>query len=570
MYADDVSILSTNKDRIVAQRQAQEAVDIVVNWSKDWKLNLNGSKSEVSFFSNKGNDKRWTPTITIGGQAIRYEETPRLLGVILDRKLVFADQVNSVIARVTQKSSMLRAVANSTWGWRKNDLRKVFLSHIHSIMNFAGISWQSWLSGAQIKRLQVAQNPCLRIITTTAAGAPVPALHYETSIPTVAQTIQMNCLKSFEKAVRMDLEHPRFIAATSSSSFRLKSLRGFTEAARDLYLKKPHLDSYGRAPLCLSSVPLWRRGIKPNIVFPNLHGIKGRGDSAEEIRLAALKRSREINAVYNIYTDGYASAGTSYGGAGVVITTGDPSCPTVVDSIETQGALFTCSYEEEKRALEMAIVWIQNHPECVNQTIAIFTDSQSLCMALLGSSPYLDRIRQTINTVNSHLIIQWIPGHCDIPGNELADTTAKSAAKLPGPIHCRPPVSYGSSCAQITLCFSKDPPGTHERTTEVYGALSKERESQIKIRRDQSILAKLRSGHYVGLREYQYRIGGAPDVICPLCGEEDQDLVHWMTQCPALVARRWELFGSDSGRLDCLTRHPLEVLTLARETLGSP
>ena len=367
----------------------------------------------------------------------------------------------------------------------------------------------------------------------------------------------------------MDVEQPRFIAATSSSSFRLKSLGGFTESAGKLYRKKPHLDSYGRAPLCLSTVPPWRRGIKPNIVFPNLHGIKGRGDSAEEIRLAALKRSREINAVYNIYTDGSASAGTSYGGAGVVITTGDPSCPTVVDSIETQGALFTCSYEEEKRALEMAIVWIQNHPECVDQTIAIFTDSQSLCMALLGSSPYLDQIRLNINTVNSDLIIQWIPGHCEIPGNELADSTAKSAARLPGPKHCRPPVSYGSSCAQISLCFLKDPPGTHERMIEVYGALSKERESQIKTRRDQTLLAKLRSGHYVGLREYHHRIGGAPDATCPLCGEEDQDLVHWLTQCPALVARRWELFGSDSGRLDCLTRHPLRVLTLARETLRS-
>ena len=85
----------------------------------------------------------------------------------------------------------------------------------------------------------------------------------------------------------------------------------------------------------------------------------------------------------------------------------------------------------------------------------------------------------------------------------------------------------------------KDPPCKHERTTEVYGALSKERESQVKTRADQSLLAKLRSGHYVGLRAYQNRIDGVSDPTCPQCGEEEQDLEHWLTRCPATAAKNW-------------------------------
>ena len=206
-------------------------MDVVVNWSKEWKLNLNGSKSEVSLFTTKGLDAGWTPKITIGGQVIRYEENPRLLGVILDRKLTFAKKVDLVTARVAKKSSMLRAVANSTWGWRKEDLRKVFLAHVQSIMNFAGSSWQPWLSPAQVERLEVDQNRCLRIITSTAVGAPIEALHAETEIFKVETMINRNCLKSFEKALRMGADHPRYIAATSSSRFRLTSLGGFTETA---------------------------------------------------------------------------------------------------------------------------------------------------------------------------------------------------------------------------------------------------------------------------------------------------------------------------------------------------
>ena len=86
---------------------------------------------------------------------------------------------------------------------------------------------------------------------------------------------------------------------------------------------------------------------------------------------------------------------------------------------------------------------------------------------------------------------------------------------------------------------------------------------------DQSILAKLRSGHYVGLRAYQYHIkSGIPDPTCQLCGEEDQDLEHWLTRCPATAARRSELFGGGYECLNSLTLCPLGVLTLARETLG--
>ena len=59
----------------------------------------------------------------------------------------------------------------------------------------------------------------------------------------------------------------------------------------------------------------------------------------------------------------------------------------------------------------------------------------------------------------------------------------------------------------------------------------------------------LRTGHYVGLRAYQYRIkSGVPDQTCQLCGEEDRDLEQWLTRRPATAARRWELFG---GGYEC-------------------
>ena len=42
MFADDVGIVATARDRNEAVVSAQAGVDVVAEWSKQWKLNLNG------------------------------------------------------------------------------------------------------------------------------------------------------------------------------------------------------------------------------------------------------------------------------------------------------------------------------------------------------------------------------------------------------------------------------------------------------------------------------------------------------------------------------------------------
>ena len=115
--------------------------------------------------------------------------------------------------------------------------------------------------------------------------------------------------------------------------------------------------------------------------------------------------------------------------------------------------------------------------------------------------------------------------------------------------------------------ITKDPPNTHPRTHKIYSAFSRDRERLIQSREDQSLLAKLKSGHYVGLRAYKNRIDPSTSPTCNLCGEEDQDLEHWLVRCPATAKERLLLFGEHSGSLDCLIHFPIESLTLARKTL---
>ena len=108
--------------------------------------------------------------------------------------------------------------------------------------------------------------------------------------------------------------------------------------------------------------------------------------------------------------------------------------------------------------MHMAADWMLNFGS--GRSATIFTDSQSLCMALSVITPTLDPLRVKLLQIPGPTVIQWIPGHVGIPGNELADAAAKAAADAPGPYRGVSLVSACSAAKRLT----RDPPIQHQRT----------------------------------------------------------------------------------------------------------
>ena len=70
----------------------------------------------------------------------------------------------------------------------------------------------------------------------------------------------------------------------------------------------------------------------------------------------------------------------------------------------------------------------------LNTTLTIYTDSNVARGALtegwsIGRNfPLLHKVRQKLRDLDSNYSIKWVPGHSDIPQNEVADELADAGA----------------------------------------------------------------------------------------------------------------------------------------------
>ena len=296
-------------------------------------------------------------------------------------------------------------------------------------------------------------------------------------------------------------------------------------------------------------------------IRPALEGVKGKSDDPAKLRKAAEDCIAEVGADVVIYSDGSAIEGYREGGAAIVVEMKDD--PPREETLMRKGAFVTSSYQEECSAMMTAAEWIRDN--CDHRTrVLIMTDSQSLCIGLLGKNTNLNSLRKMLDQTQANITLQWIPSHVGIEGNEKVDSAANKAREIEGEWR---PITYKGLFPMIKRLI-KDQPCREKYSylNEVYKAFSTKKDAAITCRWDSVDLARLRSNHHWSLYWYQNFIKDEISPRCRRCNYEKEDTNH-IFKCPGTVALRMELFGRVDLPLSTLTDEPKLSLALARRFL---
>ena len=195
----------------------------------------------------------------------------------------------------------------------------------------------------------------------------------------------------------------------------------------------------------------------------------------------------------------------------------------------------------------------------------ICSDSQSLLLSIDSLNPDTQEIRNILESLHGRTYLHWIPGHINIPGNEIADKAAKEAAQLPDLDQDHSPIPYGVARA-VANTNIKDGDPQHHLVSQTYrGYNRKKADSKVESRRDGALLAQLRAGHCLELSHYKNRIDPTKSATCPRCNEEEETVAHWI-RCPATIRKREKIFRRPDVSLDVLSKYPTETLAFAKET----
>ena len=494
-----------------------------------------------------------------------FNKTPKFLGVHLDRELTFVKHVTEIATRAKSKLRMLSALTHTTWGCLKQDLMKVYIAHIRSVMDYAAPGWQPWLADTNLNALEVVQNKALRIVSGNVQKSRLSARRKEAVTPSYTTLSKRSILRSVEKADRLPDDHPRKLALCDNPVPRKNNRKSWRYVGNQLAKEFCPEKGYDRQPFTFNARAPWEAPSNLS-VFESVPGIRSKADDADTLMNATLTRIRELGSGLIIYTDGSADAGTTDGGAGVIVTQGDPAALEILETMMVRGAPRTSSYEEEVSAMDSALVWIKDHCD-ETEKVTICTDSLSLCQALSALNEDVDQTMQRISQCKADISIQWVSAHCGIPGNEAADQAAKDATKLDNV--CRP-VSFASECARIRQAI-RDPPPTDPgdiRILEIYSAFSKARdEAEVKTRKDQVHLARLRARNHPAMRNYQHKLDNSIDPTCPRCEMADESIEHWLHECDAMELKKMQTFGRTVLENNILTLEPGKSLELARASI---
>lgn len=418
VYVDDVQISFKSCNLAICERQIQLGVNKLSGWAEKNGFKFNCGKT-VSVLFSKQRGIRPDPDIIMNGQAIASKKEHKFLGVIVDEKATFVPHIKQLRLKCLKALNLLKVLSHQSWGTDRDCLLNLLNSIILSRIDYCSVVYES-ASRSALKMLDPVYHLGLRLATGAFRTSPIASLYVEADRWSLERRRQYTSVLYATKVLSLS-EHPSGELLRDTTNTQLFSRRPAATPPYPIRVS-PHLQS-----LCIPVSNIEVTSHKDTIAPWETHAVNCDISFIEVgkhgLPLAINQHFLYLQAKYRCaeyYTDASKSSVVACAAHGPEFSASlRMNEHTSIFTAECWGILLAVKHILKKK-----------HPNSV-----IYTDSLSAVTALSSSkrqrNPVMNSLLKCLMSAHTcKLIITlcWVPGHCNIAGNEVADRLAAAAA----------------------------------------------------------------------------------------------------------------------------------------------
>ena len=159
LFADDTTLINTNKSKKYLEFQMQHDMATLIDWSKANKLSLNLTNSVLLKFWREEREPR--ENLNIHGLYIPEVDTTKFLGVHLDKNLNWDDHLTQLVNKLNSNWYLLSI---SKKFLSETNLTKLYYAHIYGHIKYGITAWGSLTKKSQLNNIYSVQKKCIKSI----------------------------------------------------------------------------------------------------------------------------------------------------------------------------------------------------------------------------------------------------------------------------------------------------------------------------------------------------------------------------------------------------------------------